>query len=265
MDTCSFLPKQLPARQQRPWRTRAGLAVLGLCVGITAALAGTASAQVPSSSPNSKPPSLGPNQQMSITTTTAGTPTTLSPGQSTVVTVTASRDVGPTPFFIRIFDNTTSSLIQTCGFGATCSVSVSQPQPTTHIFFGRITTADLRNVLAGSDSNQAYVTWNAVWRLSLRANPAPLAARSTILTATANRSVSSTPFSIAIFREDGPNHIAGTLLARCTSGATCTVGDVPSRLGTDYVAFVAPASAGPPPLGSIQASSNVVRVALGSG
>ena len=246
---------------QRPGRTRAAVAILGLCVGITTVLAGAASAQVAPPSPSPKPPSLAPDQRLVITTTAAANPTTVSPGVSSIVTVRASRDVGPTPYFIRIFDTTSSSLIQTCAFGTTCSVSVRQLQPTTHVFLGRITTSNFRDVLAGGDSNRAYVTWNAVWRLSLTANPAPLTLGSTTLTAATNRDVGPTPFFTFIFREDGPDHGAGTLLNRCAFGTTCVATDFPGvSPGTDYVAFVAPFSVSPPPLASIVASSNVVHV-----
>jgi hypothetical protein len=234
--------------------------MLGLCVGITTVLAGAASAQV-APSPSPKPPSLGPDQRLLITTTAAANPTTVSPGESSIVTVRASRDVGPTPFFIRIFDTTSSSLIQTCAFGTTCSVSVRQLQPTTHVFLGRITTSNFRDVLAGGDSNRAYVTWNAMWRLSLTANPAPITLGSTTLTAATNRDVGPTPFFIFIFREDGPDNGAGTLLNRCAFGTSCVATDFPGvSPGTDYVAFVAPFSLGAPPLGGIVASSNVVHV-----
>jgi len=244
---------------QRPGRTRAAVAILGLCVGITTVLAGAASAQTAPPSP--KPPSLAPDQRLVITTTAAANPTTVSPGESSIVTVRASQDVGPTPFFIRIFDTTSSSLIQTCAFGATCSVSVRQLQPTTHIFRGSITTSNFRDVLAGSISNSAYVTWNAVWRLSLTASPAPITLGSTTLTAATNRDVGPTPFYTFIFREDGRDHTAGTLLNRCAFGTTCVATDFPGvSPGTDYVAFVAPFSVGPPPLASIVASSNVVHV-----
>jgi len=129
------------------------------------------------------------------------------------------------------------------------------------VFLGRITTFNPSDVLAGGDSNLAYVTWNAVWRLSLTATPAPLTLGSTTLTAATNRDVGPTPFFIFIFREDGADHGAGTLLNRCAFGTTCVATDFPNvSPRTNYVAFVAPFSFGPPPLGGIVASSNIVHV-----
>jgi hypothetical protein len=247
----------------RPARTRAAVAVLGICVGLTTVLAGAASAQT---APSPKPPSLAtiPGCGGAITTTTDGNPTTLPVGQTSVVTVRASRDVGPTPCFINVFDTTTNPpvLLRTCGFGTICSVSVTKFQPQTRVYRGNISTSfNPNNVLPGSESNSAYVTWNNVWSLRLTANPMPFTFGSTTLTATANRDVGPTPFFIFIFREDGPNHTAGTLLNRCAFGTSCAATDFPSLSpGTDYVAFVAPFSFGAPPLGSIVASSNIVHV-----
>lgn len=43
-------------------------------------------------------------------------------------TATANMDVGPTPFYIEIFDETTSQMAADCGAGTACSVSVT-PTP----------------------------------------------------------------------------------------------------------------------------------------
>jgi len=39
------------------------------------------------------------------------------------VTATANMDVGPTPYFIEIFNQATGALVGRCGGGSVCSVS----------------------------------------------------------------------------------------------------------------------------------------------
>src|SRR5439155_1404287 len=158
---------------------------------------------------------------------------------STIV-VTANGDVGPTPYYIRIYDTSTSTttLLATCGTGTTCSVSVTRPTPAVGNFQGRITDF-AGNVVPGSQSATIAVNWQGVtlsaagWRVSLSANPSPFTFGTTVLTANTNGNVGPTPYFIQIFNENG------TRVAICGSGTSCAATVTPAfPPGSNYVAFI---------------------------
>ena len=47
-------------------------------------------------------------------------------GTAVTLTVTANTDVGPTPYYITIYDETTGAELAVCGTGITCSATVSE-------------------------------------------------------------------------------------------------------------------------------------------
>jgi len=51
------------------------------------------------------------------------------PGHTITLTATTNTDVGPTPWFIEIYDYSSTTLLQVCGGGTTCSVDVTEPSP----------------------------------------------------------------------------------------------------------------------------------------
>jgi hypothetical protein len=65
------------------------------------------------------------------TVTLAASPTGLLPGQYSTLTATANMDVGPTPYYLRIYDETTGEYVVTCSTGTACSASVTQSAPAT--------------------------------------------------------------------------------------------------------------------------------------
>jgi hypothetical protein len=218
---------------------RAGLVIVGLFVAITPALVGMASAQT-------APPPL-------FRTTIAASPTTLPVGQTSHVTVTSNRSVSGTNYRIQVYDTTYNpdAELGTCSTGTTCTVPVKQSVHTTHTYRGRITNSGIP--VADSVSNVSYVTWaNSAWTISLSTNthattgPAQLAA-------TTNKSVTTSPYYIEIFDENG------TRVASCGAGSSCAATVNPSPSTSKYVAFVSDSSTTLLP-GTIQASSNVVFV-----
>lgn len=50
-------------------------------------------------------------------------------GQSATVTATTNADVGPTPYYITIYSETTGAELAICGSGTTCSATVSPSTP----------------------------------------------------------------------------------------------------------------------------------------
>lgn len=51
-------------------------------------------------------------------------------GSPVTLTATSATDVGPTPYYIQIFDSTSGARVKSCGTGTTCSVSVSNNKST---------------------------------------------------------------------------------------------------------------------------------------
>jgi hypothetical protein len=58
------------------------------------------------------------------------------PGIGGIVTLTATTnaDVGPTPYYITIYSETTGAALAICASGTTCSAGVSQYRPGTQVF-----------------------------------------------------------------------------------------------------------------------------------
>ncbi len=56
--------------------------------------------------------------------------TSLHGGEAVTLTATSATDVGPTPYYIQIFDSTTGVRVKSCGTGTTCSVSVTNGKST---------------------------------------------------------------------------------------------------------------------------------------
>lgn len=54
--------------------------------------------------------------------------------QPVTLTATTNADVGPTPYYITIYSETTGAELATCGFGTTCTATVAQAAPGTQNF-----------------------------------------------------------------------------------------------------------------------------------
>lgn len=55
-------------------------------------------------------------------------------GTAVTITATTNADVGPTPYWISVYDVTTQTELAVCGAGTTCSATVSQGAPGTQTF-----------------------------------------------------------------------------------------------------------------------------------
>ena len=90
----------------------------------------------------------------------SASPPSLAVNQSTTLTATTGTDVGPTPWYIDIYDMTANKLLRACGSGVTCSVNVTEGLETTHAFVayvGAPSPAPPPSNLQGT-SNTAFVT-----------------------------------------------------------------------------------------------------------
>jgi hypothetical protein len=192
-------------------------------------------------------------------------------GASTSLSVSTSCDVGPTPYYIEIFDVTSGTLLTSCGTGSSCSVTVSQNTATTHAYrayVGTFTTTapaatGVPTLLAiPGISVTNYVTWTNTG-MFVKLTPTPFVGiaypNTTTITASADIDVGPTPYYIEIY--DNNN---GQLLSVCAFGSSCTAAvHSESRVQPAWpVAFIAMYSTTLMPA-NVQASSNTVEVVGG--
>jgi hypothetical protein len=160
-------------------------------------------------------------------------------GGTVTLTATTGEDVGASPFYIQIYDQTTGTRLNSCGYGTACSVQVSQAQATTHAYGAVVSdyTTAWPPTGAISWSAASYVTWSASgFQISLTAPRSASGGGYTgyvTVTATTNLDVGPTPYFIQIF-----NQGTGALVGRCASGTTCTVTAPVATGWNSHVAFV---------------------------
>jgi hypothetical protein len=83
-------------------------------------------------------------------------------GGSVTLTATTNTDVGPTPYYITIYSETTGAELALCGFGTTCTVSVAQNglgTQTFEAFVGDDVPGNGHPGFALVSSNEVSVTW----------------------------------------------------------------------------------------------------------
>ncbi len=178
--------------------------------------------------------------------------TSLWPTQYTTLTASTNMNVGPTPWYLGIYDATTGASVAICGTGTTCSASVTQASATTHSYRAYVASYSTTNPPANIQAASSYVT--VTWRsisVSLSANPTTLAIGSaTTLTASTSADVGPTPFWTQIFDLN-----TGVRVAVCGFGTSCT-GTTSQAAATThkFVAYVASYSS-TLPLSNVQATS----------
>lgn len=185
-------------------------------------------------------------------TSLSASSTSLWPTQYTTLTAYANQDVGPTAYYLSIYDQTANSFIKICGYGTSCAVSVTQANAATHAYKAYVSYYPSVNPPTAIQATSANVT--VTWRsisVSLSASPTTQWLNSySTLTATSSTDVGPTPFYTQIF-----DATTGTRVAVCGFGTTCSVAQTQSAVTTHkFVAYVSSYSATFPPAG-IQATS----------
>jgi hypothetical protein len=178
-----------------------------------------------------------------------------------VVTLTPATtcDIGPTPYYLQIFNVTTGALIQTLGSGTGFPVGVGQLAAGTDEYIAYLDSYSTSFPPSGvyQQSAPVYITWEAPpnnFQVSLSGpSQVPFGGGPATYTATVNQNVGPTPYWIEIFDET-----TGTRLAVCGSGTTCSVSFTPSTSGDNLVAFVSANSTALPP-SATQANSAVLN------
>jgi hypothetical protein len=166
------------------------------------------------------------------------TPPSPSPGTSVTLTATVAYDVGPTPYWIEIFDLTTGQRLAACSSGRTCSAGVFESDPKFRryqVYITYYTPTVPACVPPVLDCFDLQVSWSAIAvGIAFNDNGA--------LIATAARDVEPTPYWIDIF-----NMTTGHRLAACGLGTSCSATPDLNFHGTmDFQAFIAARSNAPP-------------------
>ena len=81
---------------------------------------------------------------------------------SVTLTATTNANVGPTPYYITIYSETTGAELAICGSGTTCSATVTQSSPGTQdfeAFVGDDVAGDGQPGFVVVPSNEVPVTW----------------------------------------------------------------------------------------------------------
>jgi hypothetical protein len=184
--------------------------------------------------------------------TLAASPATVAVGATSTLTATTSQNIGPSPFWTEIFDTTTGTMIAACGYGTTCTATITQPAATTHAYIAYLSANSTAYPPASiqETSTLSFITWsNLGWQVSLSA-PASTYGSETV-TATASGNVLPTPYYIEIFNQNG------TRLAESGSGTTCTATFTPTTAGSNLVAFISSYSTTFPPPGIVATSNEI--------
>lgn len=205
------------------------------------------------------PPYGWPGREVSWHSTGIGlaaSANTVSVGGATTITATTGDDVGPSPFYIQIFDETTQTRVAVCGFGQSCSAVVSQAVATTHRFASFVSDHSTAFPPTGTISASAptYVTWaDAGFQVALSAPGTVVNTYQVTVTATVNRDIGPTPYFIRIF-----NIGTGQLVGTCGFGTTCSVIAPINRGWNSHVAFLSTsADAAMPPAAGVASSNSV--------
>ena len=180
-------------------------------------------------------------------------------GGTAILTATTDKNVGPTPFYIQLWDLTTGTQLASCGNGSSCPATVSQSAATTHAYVATVASwgTSYPPPYLQVVSQTVYVTWSSTagtlagWNVSISV-PTDTYMSSETVTAMANADVGPTPYDILIYVETGPG--TGTLLAACGTGASCSVTSNLTYGANYFVAFIAPYSTALPPANAQAAS-----------
>jgi len=179
-------------------------------------------------------------------------------GTSVTLTATANQDVGPTPYFIEIYDlgNNGALVNDACGTGTTCQVSVSNQVPTCDTYQAYVADYSSTAPPSGIQATSSPVTvcWQVpqpAWSVSLVAAPSTtLSGTPATLTAVTDNNVGPTPYYIQIFDLNTSQQVTS-----CGTGVTCTA-PVTNPSGCHaYIAVVAPYSYAYPAAGAVATSS----------
>jgi hypothetical protein len=161
--------------------------------------------------------------------------TTAALGARAILTATTDYDISSSPFYVQLYDDTTPALLQSCGGGTQCSVAVSQTTATTHAyracFSGFGASMPPPNLL--ECTAERFIAWSST------GITVALSASQGTVTASSSVDVGPTPYFIQIF------DFAGSRLAVCGSGTSCSASFNAAWGGSYLMALVGPSTTAP--------------------
>lgn len=174
------------------------------------------------------------------------------PGHPVTLTATSNVDVGPTPYYLDIYDVSSGTLLTACGYGTTCDVSTEIDSCTSHsyrAYIGDPSSTPPPTNNQGS-SNTVSVEW---WGLSLTASPTGQVVGSPItLRASTCRDVLATPYFISTYNGT-TTLVVGT---PCGEGTSCSNQDTElAPVCITFHATIATTSATYPPPSTVAETS----------
>jgi hypothetical protein len=185
---------------------------------------------------------------LSSNLTLTASPSTLPIGGTATLTAHMV-EIGSSPLYAEIYDDTTGTRLAICGSGTACSVTVSQAVATTHMFRAYFSQNSTAWPPAGTveQTPVSLVTWTA------SGYSLTLTSFFDSVTATSSINVGPTPYYIEIF-----DMTTGARIAICGTGTVCTgTASVTSVVPHGVAAFIAGNSTSLFP-SNIQATSNTV-------
>lgn len=176
------------------------------------------------------------------------------------ITATTNADLGPTPYYLSIWDDQSNAYVAVCGTGTFCAASVTQPTAQLHSYFAVLSyrpgaTFPPPNMIASAPAPQDVYWASPFVRMTANATTVPVGGQVT-LTATADQDVAPSPFYIEVY-----DLTTGSALNECGGGMTCAATVSQTSARTDqYIAYISDYSAGPPPPPALQNASQTVFV-----
>lgn len=184
------------------------------------------------------PPAVASGWTVTLTRVNGCTESGVGGDYACSLTATTNQDVGPTPYFIDVVDETAGTVVFSCASGTSCTDRLWSDTGGVHEYIAYVEQSYLSNVQA--QSNQFAVVW---WQVMLNAIPSskPLPTTTVALVASVDRDVSSDGFAFTIYSESD-----SAVRTTCYSGYSCTLTDsslLPSCRTYDAVLTT---SGGPP-------------------
>ena len=148
---------------------------------------------------------------------------TAEPGQHLQVTAIANQDVGPTPYYISIYElglDGTRATVATCGTGYTCSATITHSQLGSDTYYAFV--SGYPNDSVNPPNLQAQAEAEGNWYFNF---PALSAATYTTTVGATTTITSSTDTDIAptIYYNRVYDATTGTLLTTCATGTSCSI------------------------------------------
>jgi hypothetical protein len=175
---------------------------------------------------------------------------TVAVGAVVTLSATSYLDVGPSPYYLEIYDMTAGTRICLQGMGTTCTTTVSQNAAATHVYRAYVASRSDTPPIDGRywRSADSYVTWNDGTKTALLHFN-----ESNVLGILGSAPSIPQGYVFEIFDEN-----SGQPIATCAA-SPCNIFGGDASVFDGYVAFIAPAASTTLPPVGLLASSNTLQ------